>query len=64
MGAETLKATTTILSMIFSHSIEYNAGKIIIPLRGYCRHPYPSDGFIRGEWFIPQTDYRTIEQNM
>jgi len=26
------------------------AGKIVIPLRGYCRHPYPSAGFFRGEW--------------
>ena len=50
MGAETLKATTTILSMIVSHSIKYNARKIVIPHRGYCGHPYPSAGFFRGEW--------------
>jgi len=50
MGAETLKATATILSMIVSHSIKYNAGKIVITFRGYCRHPYPSAGFLRGEW--------------
>ena len=30
MGAETLKATTTILSMIVSHSIKYNAGKMLV----------------------------------
>ena len=50
MGAKTLKATTTILSMIVSHSIKYNAGKNVILIRGYYRHPYPSAGFFRGEW--------------
>ena len=50
MGAENLKATTTILSMIVSHSIKYNALEIVIPLRGYCRHSYPSAGLFRGEW--------------
>jgi len=50
MGAETLKATTTILIMIVSLSIKYNAEKIVIPLRGYCRYPYPSAVFFRGEW--------------
>jgi len=48
MGAETLKATTTILSMIVCHSIKYNAGKIVIPLHDYCIHPYPSAGLLIG----------------